>query len=81
MNLFKSDEQKSSFINTYKNPFQSDKVTLITFDIRNDYWTNYKTKYRADIKFVNGKTEGKHSVEEKDFPTLVNSVEQFIKSL
>jgi len=79
--LFKTEEEKKTTVSTFKDPFKSDKVTEIRMVIRNDYWSNYQTEFKATVSFKNGDTSGDHIIKGKDFPDLVQKVEAFIKNL
>jgi hypothetical protein len=82
MQLFKTSEQKKSFVSTFSNPFKSESVNTIDLRIRNDdFWTNGKTKYTATVRFKNGDTSGNHGLEADDFMSLVQKVEEFLKNL
>ena len=80
--LFKNTEEKKSFISTHSDPFKSDKIELIRFNIRNSsWWTNGKTTYTSYIDFKNGNTTGSHTIEAPDFVSLIQQTETFIKNL
>jgi len=73
-------EEQSAFINTFSNPFQSGKVDGITIFITRELFTE-GIKYWAQIKFKNGNSAGTQKIEAEDFCSLVQRIEQFIKSL
>lgn len=81
LSLFRTDEEKKSFVTTFNDPFKAENVTSITMTIEKSYWTNNVTKYKACVYFKSGKTSGNHDLEADDFSSLVKLVEEFIKSL
>lgn len=81
LELYKNEEEKKTILSTYSNPFKSDKVTCITYTIQNDWWSNHKTVYKARVQFESGDTKGDHNIKADDFPSLLKSTEDFIKSL
>lgn len=81
LNLFKKKGQKEEFINTYSNPFCSDKVKKIEFTIEKSYWTNGEIKYKSCVSFDSGSTTGYHRIEAASFPEIVEKTEAFIHSL
>lgn len=81
ISLFKNKEEEKEFIDTFKNPFQSNNVTKIEFEIENNFWSNYKLRFAANIDFSSGDTRGSHKITAEDFPSLVRKTEEFIKNL
>jgi hypothetical protein len=79
--LFKSSEESKSFIDTYSDPFKSDKIESITMNISKEIFKPYAVQFYAHISFKNGNTNGSHKITADDFPSLVQKVETFIKSL
>ena len=79
INLLPKDKD-SNYISDLTNPFEASCITDI-------YMRMYKSciieevKIYAKIKFKNGQTTGEHEIRAKDFITLVNQVDDFIKSL
>lgn len=79
--LFKTSTEKETFVSNHSDPFKSDKIESIRFTIRNSWWSNYKTTYSSVIDFKNGNTTGSHTIESKDFVSLVQQTELFVKNL
>lgn len=81
IDIFKSSEEKKSFVSTFSDPFKPDKVEEIDLTIRNNWWSNHKTEYKAVIRFKSGDTTGTHRIEAANFIELVQKTEAFIKNL
>lgn len=81
--LFKTQEEKKSFISTHSDPFKSDKIEDIVFTIERSTWSHSygKVSYKARISFRNGETSGWHRIEASDFVSLIQLTETFIKNL
>ena len=79
--LFKSSEESKAFIDTYSDPFKSDKIESITMNISKGIFKPHDIEFYANIKFKSGSTSGSHRIDADNFPSLVQKVEIFIKSL
>ena len=80
MNLFENKEQESEFVSDYSNPFDSDNVDEITFNIGKNLFTK-EVEYISIISFKNGLTTGRHKIKSNSFIELVKQTQYFIKSL
>lgn len=76
-----SEDNKNSFVSSYTNPFQSDKIKKIEFTIEKSYWTNDNTKYESCIRFSANNTTAYHRIEAESFDQLIKITEEFIKNL
>lgn len=80
LEIFKTQEQQKQFVDTYQDPFKSDKIECVSFWVRKNAFCEGMSVY-AHIDFVNGNTKGEHKIIAADFQTLVRQVDEFIKSL
>ena len=79
--LLKDQAEQDKFVNTYQNPFNYKNVDCIHMWIRKDMFSPNDIKYEATVKFKAGSTDGSHSVNAADLPSLVIKIQEFIKSL
>lgn len=78
--LFKKDSEKADFVTSFKNPFQSDRIETITFEIENYSWRN-GVRFNARVSFRNGDTSGWHRIEADSFNELLDKTKTFVDSL
>ena len=74
-------EERQKFMSDYSNPFTSEKITNISFDIRKETSFMYPQLCKATVWFKSGDTSGHHDIVADDFAALCYKVQDFIESL
>lgn len=80
MNLLGNNINNKS-LSTFEDPFKSDKITRIQFNIQKESWNNNNVSFKCDVHFNVNKTSGWHTIEANSFNELVELTENFIHSL
>jgi hypothetical protein len=81
LNLINNQDEQQQFLASHNNPFKTDKIDIITFNIRRRHFSPSEIVHEASVYFKNGTTSVSHDIEADDFPSLVQKVQAFINSL
>lgn len=75
-----TEEEKSSFISTFQDPFKKESVRKIELTIESSPFKK-NVEFKAMIRFQRGPTTGYHNIESDDFSSLIKNVEGFLQTL
>jgi hypothetical protein len=75
-----SDNQKSKYLDTFKDPFTKSGVYKIEMVIKKKFLKD-EIEFVATVWFKSGDTRGNHDLKAPDFPTLCDMVHEYTTNL
>ena len=79
--MLKTFGSKENFVNTFQDPFKSNKIRKVEFIVEQDIWNKGAITYTSTIYFKSNDTSGYHTVKAGSFIELVQATETFIDNL